>query len=109
MKKNGEKKRGWNESGLLCSQIPAFKQENMQEAEKPQRKTTNRQHRGTHGSASQTARSCHPHHGLPMVVAVPSVSPASRTLRFVLVLIRVLACVGSFWTSFAIFFDLLGP
>jgi len=33
------------------------------------------------------------HHGQTVVVVVPSASPASRTLRFLLVLVRMLACI----------------
>jgi len=73
-----ENKRGWNESGLLCSQILAFKHENKHEAEKPRRKTANQQQRRPcprqHGRATITTGGGG-HYGQPVLVAVLGVSP----------------------------------
>ena len=49
------------------------------------------------------------HHGLPVVAPAHSVLPLPEHCVLVHVWSVCFACVGSFWASFPIFFNLLGP
>ena len=63
---------------------------------------------GTHGRASQTAQLYDPHHGQPWWWLSRVFLPLPECCRLYLFLSACFACVGSFWSSCAIFFDLLG-